>query len=80
MDKHLVAAVYELKGGREKAISIYRDILKTNPSDKVAEENLRRIATRKIDTKGINGDMLVYFKRATSKAELYELERWLLGN
>ena len=80
MDKHLMASVYELKGQREKAISIYRDILKSNPTDKGAEANLRRIATRKVATKGINNDMLTYFKKSRTKSELYELERWLLGN
>lgn len=80
MNKHLVASVYEIKGEREKAIAIYRDILRQNPSDKVAENSLRRIATRKVDSKGINSDMLSYFKKATSKVELYELERWLGGN
>ncbi len=80
MDKHLVASVYEMRGMREKAVSIYRDILKENPIDKKAEDNLRRIATRKVATKGINADMLSFFKKARSKAELYELERWLCGN
>ena len=80
MDKYLMASVYELKGQREKAISIYRDILKSNPTAQGAEANLRRIATRKIATKGINNDMLTYFKKSRTKSELYELERWLLGN
>ena len=80
MDKHLVASVYEIRGEREKAVSVYRDILKENPTDKKAESALRRIATRKVATSGINADMLSFFKKATTKAELYELERWLRGN
>lgn len=80
MDKHLMASVYEIRGMREKAVAIYRDILKENPSDKKAENNLRRIATRKVATKGINESMLLYFKKAKTKIELYELERWLCGN
>lgn len=80
MNKHLVASIYEIRGEREKAVVIYRDILRENPTDKKAENNLRRIATRKIINKDINDNMLSYFKKAHSKEELYELERWLLGN
>lgn len=80
MDKHLMANVYEIRGEREKAVSIYRDILKENPTDKKAESALRRIATRKVATKGTNESMLTYFKKAKTKTELYELERWLCGN
>lgn len=80
MDKHLLASIYEIRNEREKAMMIYRSILKSNPNDKKAEDNLRRIAQRKIDTSGINTDMLNFFKKSQSKEELFELERWLLGN
>lgn len=80
MDKHLVASIYEMRGEREKAVAIYRHILKLNPSDKKAEENLRRIAQRKIDVSELNVDMLNFFKKSQSKEELFELERWLVGN
>lgn len=80
MDKHLLASIYEIRNEREKAMIIYRSILKSNPNDKKAEDNLRRIAQRKIDISGINTDMLNFFKKSQSKEELFELERWLLGN
>lgn len=80
MDKHLLASIYEIRNEREKAMMIYRSILKSNPNDKKAEDNLRRIAQRKIDISGINTDMLNFFKKSQSKEELFELERWLLGN
>ena len=80
MDKHLLASIYEIRNEREKAMMIYRSILKSNPNDKKAEDNLRRIAQRKIYTSGINTDMLIFFKKSQSKEELFELERWLLGN
>lgn len=80
MDKHLMASVYEIRGEREKAVSIYREILRINPSDKRAENNLRRIASRKNFAKHANTDMLNFFKKASSIEELYELERWLGGN
>lgn len=80
MDKHLLASIYEIRNEREKAMMIYRSILKSNPNDKKAEDNLRRIAQRKIDISGINTDMLNFFKKSQSKEELFELERWLLGD
>lgn len=80
MDKHLLASIYEIRNEREKAMMIYRSILKSNPNDKKAEDNLRRIAQRKIYTSGINTDMLNFFKKSQSKEELFELERWLLGD
>ncbi len=80
MDKHLLASIYEIRNEREKAMMIYRSILKSNPNDKKAEDNLRRIAQRKINTSGINTDMLNFFKKSQSKEELFELERWLIGN
>lgn len=80
MDKHLLASIYEIRNEREKAMMIYRSILKSNPNDKKAEDNLRRIAQRKINTSGINIDMLNFFKKSQSKEELFELERWLIGN
>ena len=79
MDKHLMASVYEIRGEREKAMSIYREILRTNPSDKRAENNLRRIASRR-NFASANADMLNFFKKSRSVEELYELERWLGGN
>ncbi len=80
MDKYLVAGIYEIKGQREKAIAIYRSILRQNPSDKIAEENLRRIAARGVSVEGANKDMLTFLQKARSRAELHELERWLLGD
>lgn len=80
MDKHLLASIYEIRNEREKAMMIYRSILKSNPNDKKAEDNLRRIAQRKINTSGINIDMLNFFKKSQSREELFELERWLIGN
>lgn len=80
MDKHLLASIYEIRNEREKAMMIYRSILKSNPNDKKAEDNLRRIAQRKINTSGINTDMLNFFKKSQSREELFELERWLIGN
>lgn len=80
IDKHLLASIYEIRGEREKAMIIYRYILKQNPNDKKAEDNLRRIAQKKINNNGINIDMLNFFKKSQSKEELYELERWLVGN
>lgn len=79
MDKHLMASVYEMRGDRDRASAIYREILRTNPSDKIAENNLRRMATKKTFA-GANADMLSFFKKARSWSELYELERWLGGN
>lgn len=79
MDKHLMASVYEIRGMKDRAMSIYREILRINPNDKSAESALRRIATRKHFTSA-NIDMLNFFKKARSKAELYELERWLGGD
>ncbi|MGX2981831.1 hypothetical protein [Helicobacter sp. 23-1045] len=80
MDKHLMASVYEMRGDKEKARIIYRNILQKNPSDKSAESALRRISQRRISAKNINENMLTYFKKSNTKDELYELERWLLGN
>lgn len=80
IDRHLLASIYEIRGEREKAMIIYRYILKQNPNDKKAEDNLRRIAQKKINKSGINIDMLNFFKKSQSKEELYELERWLVGN
>lgn len=84
MDKHLVASVYEMRGERGKAIAIYRDILRENPMDKKAEASLRIIVDShkiaKIVAKNINIDMLNYFKKSRTAKELYELERWLIGN
>lgn len=80
MDKHLVASIYEIKGHREKVAKICRSILASTPEDKLAEETLRRLATRSINTDGINKDMCDFFTKADSKDELNEIERWLVGD
>lgn len=80
MDKHLVASIYEIKGQREKVAKLCRSILSSKPDDKLAEETLRRLATRSINTNGINKDMCDFFTKANSRDELNEIERWLVGD
>ncbi|MDE6886813.1 MAG: hypothetical protein K2P17_07240 [Helicobacteraceae bacterium] len=80
MDKHLMASIYEMRGEKEKVVKIYRNILTNNPKDKEAEESLRRIATKNININNLNKDMYNFFIKAENKEELFELERWLLGD
>lgn len=80
MNKHLLANIYDIRGDKEKVVKIYRHILSENPSDKEAEESLRRLATKSINLDGLNKDMYNFFIKINSKDELIEFERWLIGN
>lgn len=80
MNKHLLASIYDIRGDKEKVVKIYRQILSENPSDKEAEESLRRLATKSINLDGLNKDMYNFFIKINSKDELIEFERWLIGN
>lgn len=80
MNKHLLANIYDIRGDKEKVVKIYRQILSENPSDKEAEESLRRLATKSINLDGLNKDMYNFFIKINSKDELIEFERWLIGN
>lgn len=80
MNKYILANIYELKGEKEKAMKIYRNILNKNSNNKYAEESLRRLATKKIDVSDLNKDMCNFFIKADSKDELNEFERWLIGD
>ncbi len=80
MDMHLMASIYDIKGEKEKAVKIYRQILQNNQNDKQAEDSLRRLATKSLNIQGLNKDMYNFFIKAHSKEELIELERWLIGN
>lgn len=80
MDKHIVASIYELKGQKEKALMLYRQILIENPNDSRAEESLRRLASKNINLEYLNKDMYNFFIKATTKDELIEFERWLIGD
>lgn len=80
MDRHILASIYEIKGHKDRVAHIYREILRENPSDRRAEEALRRLATREVDTSALNADMYNFFIKAKSEDELVAFERWLIGD
>lgn len=80
MNLHILADIYALKGDKARAARIYRHILREDSGDKVAEDSLRRLATKGVDVSGINAEICGFFIRAKTKDELDEVERWLVGD
>lgn len=72
-----LASIYELQGLKENALEIYRDILKSDPSNKEAKIAIRRLSGIRKKHQGVNEEMKEFFIKMDSEIEFYEFERWL---
>lgn len=79
MDKRIVAGIYDILCDKQKAITMYRDILANNPNDKEAEICLRRLVSKEInfDSSNINEEMYKLFLNASDSINLIKIEEWL---
>ncbi|MGE4295039.1 MAG: tetratricopeptide repeat protein [Campylobacterales bacterium] len=73
-----LASIYELQGLKEEAAEIYREILSKNPDNQEARLALRRLSGQHRRFAGANKEMVNFFVKMDSPAEMQEFERWLI--
>jgi hypothetical protein len=73
-----LASIYELQGLKEEAIGIYQDILTKDSDNAEAKLALIRLSGNRRKFEGANKEMIDFFVRMDSEAELAEFERYLI--
>ena len=73
-----LASIYELQGLREEALSVYKEILRKDPSNVEAKVAIRRLSGMRKKFLGVNQEMKSFFISMEEEAELIQFERWLL--
>ncbi|PAF48948.1 hypothetical protein BKH41_04795 [Helicobacter sp. 12S02232-10] len=73
-----LASIYELQGLKDEALEIYKNILKTDPTNQEAKSAYKRLTEEiknleRADVKAKN-----LFINASSQEELKTFERWLM--
>lgn len=72
------ALIYENQGLRDDAIEIYKNILKSDPNNKDAQNGVRRLSGLKTQISA-NKIMLEFFLNLKNDDEIREFKRWLVG-
>lgn len=73
-----LASIYELQGLKEEALSVYKEILRKDPSNVEAKIAIRRLSGMRKKFLGVNQEMKSFFISMEEEAELIQFERWLL--
>ena len=73
-----LANIYELQGLKEEALEIYKEILKSDPSNSDAKIAIRRLSGMRKKFLGVNKEMKGFFIQMDESVEFNEFERWLL--
>ena len=75
-----LASIYELQGLKSEALEIYKDILKSDPSNKEAKIAIKRLSGIRKKFAGVNEEMKDFFINMEDEREFLEFGRWLIWN
>lgn len=78
MNDITLASLFEIQGLKEKALEVYKNILKNDPQNKEAIAGIRRISGVRKKFRGVNEEMKQFFISMSTKDEFSEFERWLV--
>lgn len=73
-----LASIYELQGLKNQALEIYKELLKSDSSNKEAKIAIRRLSGIRKKYLHVNEDMKNFFIKMDSEVEFLEFERWLV--
>lgn len=73
-----LASLFEIQGLKDKALEVYKNILKNDPQNKEAIAGIRRISGVRKKFRGVNEDMKQFFVSMNTKDEFIKFERWLV--
>lgn len=77
MNDTTLASLFEIQGLKDKALEVYSNILKNDPTNKEALAGVRRISGVKKKFRGVNEKMKQIFISMNTKDEFNKFERWL---
>jgi tetratricopeptide (TPR) repeat protein len=77
MNTLTLASIHASQGYIKEAIEIYKEILKNDPSNKRAKEELDKLLGIRKRFEGVNSKMRDRFINIESDEELRDFERWL---
>lgn len=78
MNDITLASLFEIQGLKDKALEVYKNILKNDPQNKEAIAGIRRISGVRKKFRGVNEEMKQFFISMSTKDEFSEFERWLV--
>ena len=77
-DKINLAIKFEIQGQSQKALDIYKELLKENPENDEIKDAIKRIAGFRKKFLGVNEKSKEFFINMKTDEEFKKFERWLL--
>lgn len=72
------ALIYESQGLKDDAIEVYKNILKSDPTNKDAISAITRLSGLRKSAKIQNEQMKDFFVKMSTPEEINEFKRWLI--